>query len=63
LNKDPEKRLGAIGGMREILGHAFFRKLELSQMIARRVKPPMKPEPLADNFDESESEKGEQQLR
>jgi hypothetical protein len=55
LHKDPEKRLGTNGGMNEILSHSFFRKIDMSLLAQRKLPPPLKPDPMQNNYDEKES--------
>ncbi len=40
--KDPRKRLGSMGGIREILGHPWVRKLKPADIINKTVDSPIK---------------------
>jgi hypothetical protein len=42
LVKDPKKRLGSLGGVREILGHPWVRKLKTADIINKSVPTPIK---------------------
>lgn len=59
MNKDPERRLGVNGGVKEILDHPFFSKINLNQLKNKKIPPPLKPDPMRMNLDENESVKGE----
>ncbi|CAK60107.1 unnamed protein product (macronuclear) [Paramecium tetraurelia] len=63
LEKDPIQRLGAKGGVQEILKHPFFSQIDFKQLALKKVKPPFKPDPLKMNLDEKESQRGEQDFR
>lgn len=43
LHKDPSQRLGFRDGVREILQHKWFRRISVSDVLAKRVAPPIKP--------------------
>jgi len=51
LAKDPRTRMGARGGVREILQHKWFRKVQFTEILAKRVQPPIKPDMLKLNFE------------
>jgi hypothetical protein len=61
--KEPSQRLGAGNGIQEILSHPFFSKIDFPALASKLLIPPLKPDPMRMNFDESESQKGEQELR
>ena len=44
LSKKKEKRLGATGGVDEILRHEFFKDLDIGLLKARKLDPPYKPD-------------------
>jgi hypothetical protein len=37
LVKDPKRRLGSLGGIREILGHPWVRKLKVNDIVNKTV--------------------------
>ena len=37
LIKDPQRRLGSLGGIREILGHPWVRKLKPSNITSKSI--------------------------
>lgn len=43
LERDPEKRLGSILGSEEIKTHAFFKTIEWTNILNRRLRPPFRP--------------------
>lgn len=43
LHKDKLKRLGANGGVQEILEHEFFSSIDMQALIAKQLEPPYKP--------------------
>lgn len=59
LQKHPGERLGVNGGIDEILSHEYFKKIDFKELENKRIKPPLKPDPLKFNIDENESKKGE----
>lgn len=44
LIKNKDQRLGAKGGVKEILQHKFFEKLDIDQLLAKKLVPEYKPE-------------------
>jgi hypothetical protein len=44
LAKKKDKRIGAQGGIEEILKHEFFKELDIDMLKARKLDPPYKPE-------------------
>lgn len=48
--KDPRRRLGSMGGVREILGHPWVRKLKPADIINKTVQTPIKIDLLAFNI-------------
>jgi len=52
LVKDPRKRLGSMGGIREILGHPWVRKLKPADIINKTVESPIKFDILNFNINE-----------
>ncbi|CAD8173792.1 unnamed protein product [Paramecium octaurelia] len=63
LDKNPSQRLGASGGIQEILQHSFFAQIDFKLLMLKKIKPPFRPDPLKMNLDEKESQKGEQDFR
>jgi len=43
LNRDPNERLGAVGGAEEIKNHIWFKDVDWDQLFLRRVPPPFIP--------------------
>lgn len=43
LEKDPNKRLGTIGGASEIIDHPWFGDLRWEALESRSINPPFKP--------------------
>ena len=43
LKKDRRDRLGAKGGMKEILAHKWFAGLDLDKVLSQSMAPPFKP--------------------
>ena len=39
-------RAGQNGGIREILNHAWFRKINIKDVIDKKIEPPIKPDIL-----------------
>jgi hypothetical protein len=58
LIKDPKKRLGSLGGIREILGHPWVRKLKVADIVNKTVATPIKIDLLSFNINEEEIEEG-----
>lgn len=52
LAKDPKARLGAKGGMSEIINHPWIKDLNYGQIILKKIKVPIKPDPYNLNFDQ-----------
>jgi len=48
--KDPKRRLGSMGGIREILGHPWVRKLKPADIINGSVPTPVKIDLLTFNI-------------
>jgi hypothetical protein len=44
LAKKKDKRLGAQGGIEEILKHEFFKDLDIDLLKQRKLDPPYKPD-------------------
>ena len=59
LVKDPKRRLGSLGGIREILGHPWVRKIKPSDIANRVIETPIKIDLLAFNVNEEEIEEAE----
>ena len=51
LVKNPEQRLGARFGIKEIKDHPFCRDIDWNAVIEKRVMPPIKPSLRYSNFD------------
>jgi hypothetical protein len=43
MEKDPGKRLGAVGGLEEIKLHPVFRNIDWNQLEEKKVPPPYIP--------------------
>ena len=52
LEKHPVKRIGVKGGVQEILNHKWFNNINVASVLEGKIKPPLKPDILAFNFDE-----------
>jgi hypothetical protein len=52
LVKDPKRRLGSLGGIREILGHPWVRKLKTADIINKEVKTPINIDLMTFNINE-----------
>jgi serum/glucocorticoid-regulated kinase 2 len=52
LMKDPRRRLGSMGGVREILGHPWVRKLKPADIINKSVSTPIRIDLLTFNINE-----------
>jgi hypothetical protein len=59
LIKDPKKRLGSLGGIREILGHPWVRKIKPADIANRTVETPIKVDLLIFNINQEEIEETE----
>lgn len=58
LVKDPRRRLGSLGGVKEILGHPWVRKLKTADIINKTVPTPIRIDLLTFNINEDEIEEG-----
>lgn len=58
LVKDPKKRLGSMGGIRQILGHPWVRKLKAAEIVSKSVPTPINIDLLTFNVNEEEIEEG-----
>jgi hypothetical protein len=56
LIKDPKKRLGSLGGIREILAHPWVRKIKPIDITNKIVETPIKVDLLIYNINEEEIE-------
>lgn len=52
LVKDPKRRLGSLGGIREILAHPWIRKLKVADVVEKKVQTPIKVDLLTYNINE-----------
>jgi hypothetical protein len=52
LVKDPSRRLGSLGGIKQILGHPWVRKLKAEDIINKTVQTPIKIDLLTFNINE-----------
>lgn len=50
LVKDPNRRLGSLGGIKQILGHPWVRKLKTTEVIHKTVPTPIKIDLLTFNI-------------
>lgn len=46
LVKHPMNRAGVQGGMKEIFNHPWFRKINIKDIIDKKIEPPIKPDIL-----------------
>ncbi len=63
LTKHPLKRLGLKNGCKDIYNHPWLNKVNFTEILEKRIPPPIKPETLSFNFDEEEFSKGEKEFR
>lgn len=49
MHKDRTKRLGAVGGAKEILAHPFFKGVDIAKYEAYAIEPPFVPQTSEDN--------------
>ncbi len=54
LNKDPNRRLGNLGGIKQILGHPWVRKLKPGDIVNKVVQTPITIDLLTFNINEEE---------
>ncbi len=59
LTKDPKKRLGSLGGVRQILGHPWVRKIKAADIINKTIHTPIHIDLLTFNINEEEIEEGQ----
>lgn len=59
MNKDPDRRLGTKGGTAEIFAHPWLNGASIIDVLAKKLTPPLKPNLLNYNFDDSEYRAGE----
>lgn len=52
LVKDPKRRLGELGGIKQILGHPWVRKLKPADITSKTVPTPIKIDLLTFNINE-----------
>lgn len=52
-------RMGIQGGIKEILSHPWFKKINIKDILEKKIPPPIKPDILSFNFDEEEFSKDE----
>ncbi|CAG9319496.1 unnamed protein product [Blepharisma stoltei] len=51
LNKDPNERLGNLGGFSEIKAHPWCKKIKFDRLLKRQILPPFRPNLRLSNFD------------
>jgi len=51
LVKDPSKRLGHVGGVKEVLAHPWLKSINPQDLLARKLKAPVLPELSEDKLD------------
>ena len=51
LKKNPRERFGAKGGLSEIINHPWLCMLNYGQIILKKIKSPIQPDPYSLNFD------------
>ena len=44
LDKNQNKRLGSQGGVKEVLAHPWFADIDVKQVEAQKIPPPLKPD-------------------
>ncbi len=54
LNKDPNRRLGNLGGIKQILGHPWVRKLKPADIVNKDIQTPITIDLLTFNINEEE---------
>ena len=52
LCKDPNRRLGTMNGILDIVNHSWCKKLKLSDVMHRVVEPSLKPNPFVMHFEQ-----------
>ena len=57
LKKKPEERIGAKGGLDEILKHPWFKDIDAAKMMTKDYTPEFKPKVSKDIFDVSQFDK------
>jgi hypothetical protein len=62
LVKDPKRRLGSMGGVREILGHPWVRKLKPADIKDKTVTTPIRIDLMTFNINEEEIEEGGEEI-
>ena len=50
LSKDPKKRIGATGGVNEVLQHPWFANINVEDFEQRRIQPEFMPKPFSLNI-------------
>lgn len=63
LTKHPLQRLGQNSGTKEILSHPWCRKININDIVFKKIEPPMKIDVIGFNFDEEEFSKGESEFK
>ena len=58
LDKNPATRLGAQGGVDELLAHPWLSTLDSNDILAKKIEAPMKPKLSNDPLDVSNFEDG-----
>jgi serum/glucocorticoid-regulated kinase 2 len=53
LEKEPNNRLGSKLGIEEVMGHPFFKDLNLDDLVGKRIASPFKPKLSEDVLDVS----------
>jgi len=59
LVKDPRRRLGSLGGVRQILGHPWVRKMKADEVINKKVPTPIRIDLMTFNINEDEIDESE----
>lgn len=63
LEKHPMNRTGVRSGIKEIFRHTWFKKINMRDLLDKKLTPPIIPNVLAFNFDEGEYSNGEKEYR
>lgn len=54
LEKEPNRRLGSLGGIKEILGHPWVRKMKVADILSKKVSTPISVDLMTFNMNEEE---------
>ena len=54
LEKEPNRRLGSLGGIKEILGHPWVRRMKVADILSKKVSTPISVDLMTFNMNEEE---------